>query len=395
VVYEWLSGDRPFHGSFTEIAVQHSITPPPSLREKVPTILPDVEQVVMTALAKEPKVRFMSVQAFAKALEQASQADVVTFVKPPPLVVQPVPAGTNVVTSKPLAPRLKSEENNILTLTQFLLVIKGTWGLSHQQAKNLLQVKTLDGMNLHEALERLQHIMAEKSPTSVVPSQKPQKAERPKPAQRLSSSSKQPAADIKSIGTNIYINRPGTPRPGVGDADIKPIGTVIYRGHSDYVRAVMWSPDGKRIASGSSDTTVQVWDAANGGHMYTYVGIPSILCLLWHGRPMASALPRGAIMGRCRCGMPPLAARCIPIMGIPSILCLLWHGRPMGSASPRAAVIGRFRYGRRYEDWGDYRAITPQRDRILRTIVKASSADCRNSANPADSVLPPRRSRRG
>src|SRR5260370_41207614 len=72
----------------------------------------------------------MSVQAFAKAVEQASQADVVSFGKPPPLVVQPVPAGTNVVTSKPLVPRLKSEENNILTLTQFLLVIKGTWGLS-------------------------------------------------------------------------------------------------------------------------------------------------------------------------------------------------------------------------------------------------------------------------
>jgi eukaryotic-like serine/threonine-protein kinase len=36
VVYEWLCGDRPFHGSFTEIAIQHTITPPPSLNEKVP-----------------------------------------------------------------------------------------------------------------------------------------------------------------------------------------------------------------------------------------------------------------------------------------------------------------------------------------------------------------------
>src|SRR5579884_2544925 len=45
-----------------------------------------------------------------------------------------------------------------------------------------------------------------------------------------------------------------------------------YTGHSDSVNAVAWSPDGKRIASGSSDETVQVWDASNGGHVLTYRG---------------------------------------------------------------------------------------------------------------------------
>lgn len=73
VVYEWLSGDRPFHGSFTEIAIKHSVVPPPPLREKVPMISPVIEQVVLTALAKDPKERFGSVQAFANALEQACQ----------------------------------------------------------------------------------------------------------------------------------------------------------------------------------------------------------------------------------------------------------------------------------------------------------------------------------
>lgn len=73
VVYEWLSGDRPFHGSFTEIASQHLFVPPPSLHEKIPTISLAIEQVVLTALEKEPQKRFASVQAFATALEQASQ----------------------------------------------------------------------------------------------------------------------------------------------------------------------------------------------------------------------------------------------------------------------------------------------------------------------------------
>ncbi len=75
VVYEWLSGDRPFHGSHTEIAIKHALTPPPSLREKVPTIPPAVEHVVVKALAKDPKERFASVLAFARALEEAREAE--------------------------------------------------------------------------------------------------------------------------------------------------------------------------------------------------------------------------------------------------------------------------------------------------------------------------------
>jgi predicted ATPase/DNA-binding CsgD family transcriptional regulator len=75
VVYEWLSGDRPFHGSLSEIAIKHALTPPPSLCEKVPTIPPAVEHVVLKALAKDPKERFASVRAFAMALEEACKAE--------------------------------------------------------------------------------------------------------------------------------------------------------------------------------------------------------------------------------------------------------------------------------------------------------------------------------
>jgi ABC-type transport system substrate-binding protein len=73
VVYEWLCGERPFEGSVSElIAQQLSMTPPP-LRERVPAIPAEIEQVVLRALAKDPKARFPSVQDFATALEQASQ----------------------------------------------------------------------------------------------------------------------------------------------------------------------------------------------------------------------------------------------------------------------------------------------------------------------------------
>ena len=35
-------------------------------------------------------------------------------------------------------------------------------------------------------------------------------------------------------------------------------------GHSDWVRSVAYSPDGKHIVSGSKDKTVKIWDAATG-----------------------------------------------------------------------------------------------------------------------------------
>jgi WD40 repeat protein len=55
-----------------------------------------------------------------------------------------------------------------------------------------------------------------------------------------------------------------------------------YSGHSDYVSAVAWSPDGKRIASASGDHTVQVWDAVGGGHVLTFRGHSSdVACLSW------------------------------------------------------------------------------------------------------------------
>lgn len=46
----------------------------------------------------------------------------------------------------------------------------------------------------------------------------------------------------------------------------------IYSGHAAGVRAIAWSPDGKRIASGSEDYSVQVWEAAHGNLINTYSG---------------------------------------------------------------------------------------------------------------------------
>ena len=66
-------GEHAFNGHYMEVAAQQISASPPRLREKAPSITPDVEQVVLTALNKDPQQRFGRIEAFALALEQAAQ----------------------------------------------------------------------------------------------------------------------------------------------------------------------------------------------------------------------------------------------------------------------------------------------------------------------------------
>jgi WD40 repeat protein len=68
----------------------------------------------------------------------------------------------------------------------------------------------------------------------------------------------------------------------LGQGLFKRYPIFVYTGHTGPVYEAAWSPDGQRIASGSTDKTVQVWDAADGGHVFTYRGHTSdVLTVAW------------------------------------------------------------------------------------------------------------------
>ena len=185
VVYEWFSGDLPFHGSLDELYWQQLSVAPQPLRAKLPTIPSYVQDVVLKALAKDPGQRFPSVQAFIAELEQACQA------------TQPTNGG--LLSSTPSLP-------------------------------------------------------------SLTPAVKP-------------SSSAQGATASGAI-------------------------ICIYRGHTHFVQAAVWSPDGTRIASASRDKTVQVWNAATGSHLFTYPGhADRVYAVAWSpdGTRIASAGNDGTV----------------------------------------------------------------------------------------------------
>ncbi|HEY4034858.1 MAG TPA: serine/threonine-protein kinase, partial [Ktedonobacteraceae bacterium] len=125
IVYEWLCGERPFNGTPMEIAVQQMVTAPAPLREKVPDLSPEIEQVVMKALAKDPKDRFVSVQAFAVALEQAHEWYRLSLL-PRSTAVHPV-----VSIELPSGPVSKSRKQRpllLLTLALSILFIFSSFG---------------------------------------------------------------------------------------------------------------------------------------------------------------------------------------------------------------------------------------------------------------------------
>ncbi len=75
VAYEWLCGKRLFEGDVWALFHQHMFVPPPPLRQICPDLPAAIEEVILRALAKDPQQRFTSIQAFAFALERASQVN--------------------------------------------------------------------------------------------------------------------------------------------------------------------------------------------------------------------------------------------------------------------------------------------------------------------------------
>jgi hypothetical protein len=73
--------EGPFFEDFNlKMQYHHLHTPLPALRDYLSTIPSIVEYVVLKALAKDPRDRWDSIQAFAIALEQASQQTSVSAV---------------------------------------------------------------------------------------------------------------------------------------------------------------------------------------------------------------------------------------------------------------------------------------------------------------------------
>lgn len=280
VLYEWLCGEVPFHGSFTELCSQHLFTPPPPLNERGPDISPAIEAVVERALSKHPRDRFPSVQEMASALEEACQHD------------QPADAGLEPTVRRPGS----SSPGTLDTLyapTRYPGELSPSGG------------RTKEGISL--------------PPTQAVPVPTPKLPvlpTLPAAASRKKRSLSRRAMILGAAATGLAVvgglswlllfrresslpasttrfTAPPSPSPSASSPSL---GTTLltYRGHTGTVYAATWSSNGQYIASASADTTVRVWSISTGETLYTYHGhvglYNSVFTVGWasNGRSIAS-----------------------------------------------------------------------------------------------------------
>jgi eukaryotic-like serine/threonine-protein kinase len=73
MIYQLLTGHLPFQGGPGQVMYQHLTVPPQPPSTYTPQLSQEVDMVILTALAKKPEERFLSVSAFAGAFQQAVQ----------------------------------------------------------------------------------------------------------------------------------------------------------------------------------------------------------------------------------------------------------------------------------------------------------------------------------
>ncbi len=321
-VYEWLCGKRPFRGTLAELTVQHLSSPPPSLRSHNPNISPDVEDVVLQALAKDPAERFPSIQDFYEALEHAagvgprlasheSFSTLKMAQSAPKTVVLPAEQDTKssskisrmrtqrdyssrelasvrtVIGEEPAGERSRiavsrqRRQPSFISRRKILLAI-GVVGMSG--------VASLAFAALHSS-PPIPQTLVQSFPTNIstqtstpmpapttvsTPTLTPTEASTPQPTPKPTTAPEPaPKPTQQPVQSSVL---PGTT-------------LVTYTGHTDLAFTVAWSPDGTRLASGSQDKTIQIWDA-EGGNLNVYSGhTKSVTFVSWSpdGKRVASA----------------------------------------------------------------------------------------------------------
>jgi serine/threonine protein kinase len=317
VIYEWLCGERPFVGSMNEVVAQHLSLPPPPLRERVPELSPEVEQVVLTALEKDPKARFASMQAFANAFEQASQTETpravldqaVTLTELElPMTMPVTPARPPIIeVVAPVVQKAVEAESAVAqtpSKPELVLLVPQETALSASAPPKAGQTDTVKSKAaqtdpVHSELT-FQNETSDKAPETLpLPASATPKS--PLPAGGISRRTVLigggSLVGLAALGGGFWL---ANSHRSLGTSAAPILGTTLYtyHGHSGPVWSVAWSSDSKRVASGSSDKTVQVWDASDGGHVFTYRGHSDVVsAVAWspNGQRVASASHDGTV----------------------------------------------------------------------------------------------------
>ena len=310
IAYEWMTGHCPYQGSFAEVASQHMFAPFPPLQMKNPAIPIDVEQVLKMALSKNPEDRFSRIEAFAIALEQASQLGLATLpmatpsypnsssiistlISTPPTKPSPSIAPLNTDSpylsnpasfqpSSRVAPNSSSHtppRSIPETVVSVPLIAQPRRGISRRVVlSGLVGIAVMAGGGAALfTIERMRSpvISSSSHPLSIT----------------MPKHSSTPVSNNTPVPNKPFIHRgaskeytvswspDGTKIASAGNGEIieawdATSGNSLLNivSGAGIVYSVVWSPDGTKIASGQKDGTVKIWDATNGNFISSLKG---------------------------------------------------------------------------------------------------------------------------
>src|SRR5947209_4799574 len=138
-------------------------------QEAIPTPTPVAQPAVTSQRPAKPPPTPATTQLPQAVAQEATQSlasiPVVRETPPPEPVAKEVPVPvtrTTVGASMPAATMAGATGGN-LTIPEFVKLNNGGMGLNPKQAMEMLKVKSLNGLNLRDALERLQRMQAQSS----------------------------------------------------------------------------------------------------------------------------------------------------------------------------------------------------------------------------------------
>ncbi len=290
VVYEWLTGTPPFTGKYDEIIARHISAAPPSLQRAGITLPLEVEQVVMTTLAKDYRQRFSSIEAFAHALEEAltSSATLTPAKLPvPPSYISTYDGHTAPVWTVAWSPgqthvASAGQDRTVqvweiktghcqLTYTEHASLV---WSVAWSADGSLIASAGDDNsVKIWQALSGRPVFSYQSSPDRLW-------------AMAWSRDNAHIATANNDGNVQIWNARNGQ-------------HTMMYREHTARVHALTWSPDNSLVASADYDGTVRIWQAWTGQHRLTYRGHAHtpVYAIAWSpdGTRLASADYGGSI----------------------------------------------------------------------------------------------------
>ncbi len=245
MAYEWLTGTLPFAGDWFAIAHQKLTQEPPPLREKVPTISPAVEEVVLKALARDPRARFPSVQEFAAWLER---------VNPEPVMMH-----------YPLGRSRGIYRGHRGTLSALAWSLTGSHLASAGSEETQVHVWEIKTKKFHQVYS---------GHTGVVRTI----AWSPN-GHDIASAGDDETVQVWNAWTGTHL--------------------LTYKDHRSTVRSIAWSPNGKYLASAGLDRTIRVWEVSRGTPrtVHTWSVSSSVYALGWSrdGKYIASGEYAGEV----------------------------------------------------------------------------------------------------